>query len=237
MKGLLFLISSRQCNYPIPNQKSELNLAKYLWERDDRDYILSVGKMNEQKIEVKSELTLAKYLWERDDRDFILSVGKNNEQKTEVKIHKLILASRSPVFDRMLQTEMKEKSEGKVEIIDFDPETVKIAVEFFYDREIDECLNVGLLIDLLQFAEKYDVQDLKGKTEIILCKKLRPHNICQISNGSVISNATMLKDACIQTMLFYMNKKIPFDEAITLNKNFSAEVIHAGSLLVENRLQ
>uniref|UniRef100_A0A914XTJ6 BTB domain-containing protein n=1 Tax=Panagrolaimus superbus TaxID=310955 RepID=A0A914XTJ6_9BILA len=55
------------------------------------------------------QTTLGQHLWERDDRDFVISVGKNGEDKTEIKIHKLVFASRSPVFDAMLKAEMKEK--------------------------------------------------------------------------------------------------------------------------------
>uniref|UniRef100_A0A914Q665 BTB domain-containing protein n=1 Tax=Panagrolaimus davidi TaxID=227884 RepID=A0A914Q665_9BILA len=110
----------------------------------------------------KPSLTLGQYLWERDDdRDFNISVGKKNELKTEIKIHRCVFASRSPVFDRMLETEMKEKAENKLEIIDFNTEIVRIAVEYFYDRKTYKNLNVDQLIDLLQFAEKYDIQDLK----------------------------------------------------------------------------
>uniref|UniRef100_A0A914Q857 BTB domain-containing protein n=1 Tax=Panagrolaimus davidi TaxID=227884 RepID=A0A914Q857_9BILA len=181
----------------------------------------------------KPSLTLAQYLWERDDRDFIISVGKKNELKTEVKIHKFVLASRSPVFDRMLETQMKEKAENKLEIIDFNAEIVKIAVEYFYDRESYKNLNVDQLIDLLQFAEKYDIQDLKSKVEHVLIIKVRPNNICQISNASVNANSTKLKEICVQLMLFYMNQKLPFNEEITLNEDFVVELNQTAVLPVE----
>uniref|UniRef100_A0A914PJV5 BTB domain-containing protein n=1 Tax=Panagrolaimus davidi TaxID=227884 RepID=A0A914PJV5_9BILA len=110
----------------------------------------------------KPHLTLAQYLWERDDeRDFIISVGKKSEPKNDIKINKCVFASRSPVFGRMLETAVKEKPEKKLEIIDFDAEIVKISVAYFYDRETYKTRNVDQLIDLLQLAENYDIQDLK----------------------------------------------------------------------------
>uniref|UniRef100_A0A914PRW0 BTB domain-containing protein n=1 Tax=Panagrolaimus davidi TaxID=227884 RepID=A0A914PRW0_9BILA len=184
----------------------------------------------------KPSLTLAQYLWERDDdRDFIILVGKSNELKTEVKIHRCVFASRSPVFDRMLETEMKEKAENKLEIIDFSPDIVKLAAEHFYDRETYKTSNVDQLIDLLQFAQKYDIQDLKSKVEHILIIKVRPNNICQISNASINANSTKLKEVCIQLMRFYMNQKLPFNEEITLNEDFVIELNQTTAFPVEEK--
>uniref|UniRef100_A0A914Q6P6 BTB domain-containing protein n=1 Tax=Panagrolaimus davidi TaxID=227884 RepID=A0A914Q6P6_9BILA len=180
-------------------------------------------------------LTLAQYLWERDDRDFIISIGKKHERKTEIKIHKFVLASRSPVFDRMLENEMKEKFENKLEIIDFNAEIVKMAIEYFYDRDTYETCNVDQLIDLLQFAEKYDIQDLKSKVEHVLIIKVRPNNICEISNASINANSAKLKEICIQLMHFYMKQKLPFNEEIILNEDFVVELNQIAALPVEEK--
>uniref|UniRef100_A0A914QGK7 BTB domain-containing protein n=1 Tax=Panagrolaimus davidi TaxID=227884 RepID=A0A914QGK7_9BILA len=110
----------------------------------------------------------------------------------------------------MLENEMKEKAENKLEIFDFNAEIVKIAVDYFYDRKTYKTCNVDQLIDLLQFAEKYDIQDLKSEVEHVLIIKIRPNNICQISNASVNANSTKLKEVYIQLMLFYMNQRLPF---------------------------
>uniref|UniRef100_A0A914PLY3 Uncharacterized protein n=1 Tax=Panagrolaimus davidi TaxID=227884 RepID=A0A914PLY3_9BILA len=105
----------------------------------------------------KNSLTLGQYLWERDDRDFIISVGKKNELKTEVK----------------------------------------------------------------------------SEVEHVLIIKVRPNNICQISNASVNANSSKLKEVCIQLMLFYMNQRLPFNEEITLDEDFVVELNQTTALPVE----
>uniref|UniRef100_A0AC34F7K7 BTB domain-containing protein n=1 Tax=Panagrolaimus sp. ES5 TaxID=591445 RepID=A0AC34F7K7_9BILA len=85
---------------------------------------------------VEPEKSLTQILWSRNDKDFILSVGKENQAKTEIKVHKCVLGSRSTVFDAMINTDMKEKSESKVEIIEFEPTTVEAAIAFCYDQNI-----------------------------------------------------------------------------------------------------
>uniref|UniRef100_A0AC34FBN0 BTB domain-containing protein n=1 Tax=Panagrolaimus sp. ES5 TaxID=591445 RepID=A0AC34FBN0_9BILA len=128
---------------------------------------------------------------------------------------------------------MKEKVEAKVEITDFNAKIVELAVEYFYDRKIFKPLKVDELVDLLQFSEKYDIQDLKSEVEHHLIIKVRPKNIYQISNPSINANSQKLKDVCIQSMNFYQNQKIPFDERTKLNEEFVAELnLNADSLFV-----
>uniref|UniRef100_A0AC34FWE8 BTB domain-containing protein n=1 Tax=Panagrolaimus sp. ES5 TaxID=591445 RepID=A0AC34FWE8_9BILA len=182
----------------------------------------------------KSVTSLAQYLWERDDRDFVISVVKNPVRKnpfrkTEIKIHKCVFASRSPVFDAMLQAEMKEKAEGRVEIVDFDVEVVQAAVEYFYDRDTYKSLNLDKLISLLQFAEKYDIKDLKADVEYAFLAHLSPATICQIANASIQSNSLVLKDLCVQTMIIYINQKTPFADSEILDKDFASKIINAVS--------
>uniref|UniRef100_A0A914Y589 BTB domain-containing protein n=1 Tax=Panagrolaimus superbus TaxID=310955 RepID=A0A914Y589_9BILA len=171
------------------------------------------------------QTTLGQHLWERDDRDFVISVGKNGEDKTEIKIHKLILASRSPVFDAMLKAEMKEKVENRIEIVDFGVEIVEAAVDFFYDQESYVMLDLDNLIGLLQFADKYDVKDLKRKIENQLFDLLHPTNICQIVNASIISNSQMLKDICLSSMIVFHCQKVLIENLEILDKDFAFELV------------
>uniref|UniRef100_A0AC34EZD3 BTB domain-containing protein n=1 Tax=Panagrolaimus sp. ES5 TaxID=591445 RepID=A0AC34EZD3_9BILA len=178
---------------------------------------------------LENKLTLGQILWERNDHDFIIFVGKDDKTKTEVRIHKLILASRSPVFDAMLQTDMKEKAENRLEIIDFDVEVVQTAVEYFYDRDTYKSLNLGKLISLLKFADKYDIKDMKAEVEHSCFVQIYPKTICQISNASLLSNSSVLKKICIQTMIIYLKQGIPFVNSDSLDKDFTAEMVHTAS--------
>uniref|UniRef100_A0AC34G5F5 BTB domain-containing protein n=1 Tax=Panagrolaimus sp. ES5 TaxID=591445 RepID=A0AC34G5F5_9BILA len=180
----------------------------------------------------RAQTTLGHFLWKCDDRDFVISVGKNAEFKSEIKLHKNVLASRSPVFNAMVKSEMKEKAEGRVEIIDFDVEVVQSAVEFFYDRDTYRSLDLDKLVSLLHFAEKYDIKDMKAELERTLCFHLSPGNICQITNASLASNSSMLKQFTIQTMILFIRQKVPFADSDALEKDFMAEMIHIASTVV-----
>ena len=55
---------------------------------------------------------------------------------------------------------MKESTENQMEIIDFQFETVKLALELLYDRQIPT-LTMNEKMNILQFFDKYAVMDLK----------------------------------------------------------------------------
>uniref|UniRef100_A0A7S0A4F9 BTB domain-containing protein n=1 Tax=Pyrodinium bahamense TaxID=73915 RepID=A0A7S0A4F9_9DINO len=81
----------------------------------------------------------------------------------ELRAHRLILAARSPVFERMLSSKMREASTGHVEIPDIAPEVLQRLCEFIYtdnveDEEVwndDEAIR-GLLLA----AKKYELPGL-----------------------------------------------------------------------------
>jgi hypothetical protein len=176
----------------------------------------------------KPSSTLGDYLWERDDKDFIISGGKEgDESKTEIKVHKFVLASRSPVFDKMIETDMKEKREGKVEIVDFDPDTVEAAVEYCYDQDITyRCDDLTIALPLLQFAEKYDMNDLKKEIETYLIKEsLSPENVVEISNAAIISNSPILRRFCSDALLIFMRQGIQVEKRDVLDGEFAKELL------------
>uniref|UniRef100_A0AC34RED8 BTB domain-containing protein n=1 Tax=Panagrolaimus sp. JU765 TaxID=591449 RepID=A0AC34RED8_9BILA len=84
-------------------------------------------------------------------KDFTIYVDDD-----EIKVHKSILAVASPVFAAMFESHTKE---GRVDIDDFDFETVKVAVDVMYTRKIPEELSLKTLLNLYKFADKYDLID------------------------------------------------------------------------------
>jgi len=90
--------------------------------------------------------------------DIVLKTGDET-----LHAHSVVLAARSPVFDRMLSTQMKESHSGIVEIDDVDINTLRRLTEFLYTDAVD---GEGLWDDpdaagsLLQAAVKYDVSSL-----------------------------------------------------------------------------
>uniref|UniRef100_A0A914Q2V2 BTB domain-containing protein n=1 Tax=Panagrolaimus davidi TaxID=227884 RepID=A0A914Q2V2_9BILA len=101
-------------------------------------------------------LSLAELLYEKEeDKDITFVAGGH-----ELKAHKWIISSCSSVFKAGLESGMKEAIEKKITITDFSYETVKIAIEHCYEREVDDLINEENAYELLHFADKYNIQPL-----------------------------------------------------------------------------
>uniref|UniRef100_A0A7E4WB23 BTB domain-containing protein n=1 Tax=Panagrellus redivivus TaxID=6233 RepID=A0A7E4WB23_PANRE len=83
--------------------------------------------------------------------DFKIQCGNNFYE-----VHKDVLSKISPVFKAMIQNNVIESSSNKLEIKDFSFETVEIALNYCYERPLSD-LSVALVIDVLYFANKYDM--------------------------------------------------------------------------------
>ena len=75
--------------------------------------------------------------------------------------HKVILAANSPVFRRMLQTDMVEKATGEVNMRNVHPEVVKLMLQFMYHNDIDRRADDNTISDLHDLADMYLIKDLK----------------------------------------------------------------------------
>ena len=65
----------------------------------------------------------------------------------------------------MLKSDSKEAIENQIEMVDFDFDIVKLALEIIYDRQIPT-LTAEQKMNILKFLHKYDVK--KFKVSIIL---------------------------------------------------------------------
>jgi len=100
--------------------------------------------------------------------DFKNAFYENSKDSSDVTIrcegkeyhcHQFILAARSPVFKVMLQTNMKEKESGSIDIEDFSKEVVEKMLLFIYTGIIPK--TDKLVNDLLNIAEKYQLKQMK----------------------------------------------------------------------------
>lgn len=116
-------------------------------------------------------------------------------QKT-IPVHKFVLASRSPVFFKMLQADMLESNRNEVLIHDADYNVIKIVVNFLYNQEMENFNRY--VFDVLVTANKYQIDDLKKHCELEIEKGLT----CNIVVDAVIFSdyhcADYLKEKCIQ---------------------------------------
>uniref|UniRef100_A0AC34R1K0 BTB domain-containing protein n=1 Tax=Panagrolaimus sp. JU765 TaxID=591449 RepID=A0AC34R1K0_9BILA len=124
-------------------------------------------------------------------KDFTFCVGKD-----EIKVHKNIIAAASPVFSAMLEPHCLEFKEGKVNIVDFDFETMKAAVDLIYTQEVNTNLPIKILLNLYKFADKYD---LTKKEEVLeqLKEIVSLDNIEEISKFSKVNAMDELYKKCV----------------------------------------
>ncbi|BAF21230.1 BTB/POZ domain-containing protein At4g08455 [Oryza sativa Japonica Group] len=91
-----------------------------------------------------------------------------------VPAHRVILASRSPVFRAMLENEMEESRSGIIKIYDVSYDVLRAFVHYMYTAEA--LLDEQMASDLLVLAEKYEVKNLKAYCEKFLTSKVSNDN-------------------------------------------------------------
>lgn len=111
-----------------------------------------------------------------DDKDYsdveLIVQGKT------LKAHRSILGKRSPVFDAMFRSEMKEKRENKVEITDLKHEVLLEMLRYIYSGKVN---NIDPIADeLLVAADKYSIDSLKQMCGNSLSENLKPEKAVEI---------------------------------------------------------
>lgn len=102
--------------------------------------------------------------------DFTLVTRDN----AEIPVHKNILSIRSPVFETMMETSMRESQSGKATIDDIGSHALMEFLRFVYCGRVENIDEVA--VELLYAATKYDIAGLKP-----LCVHSLMRNIC-VSN-------------------------------------------------------
>ncbi|KAM3296769.1 hypothetical protein ACQJBY_038889 [Aegilops geniculata] len=91
-----------------------------------------------------------------------------------VPAHRVILASRSPVFRAMLDSEMEESRSGVIKMYDVSYDVLRAFVHYMYTGEA--LLDEQMACDLLVLAEKYEVKHLKTYCEKFITSKVNNDN-------------------------------------------------------------
>ena len=93
-----------------------------------------------------------------------------------IKCHKVVLASRSPVFRAMLLHNMEESAQQKVEPKNFDFDTMSLVLKFMYKGDIETNLLEKHAESIFMAADYYEINDLKKSCEQVLmtqvCKEI-----------------------------------------------------------------
>jgi len=112
-----------------------------------------------------------------------------------IKCHKVVLASRSPVFKAMLLHNMEESNLQKVEPKNFDFDTMNHVLKFMYKGEIENALLEKHASTIFKAADYYEINDLKKACEKVLIKQITIRNMVDMLVMSDMYKAPDLKAA------------------------------------------
>ena len=127
----------------------------------------------------------------KDSSDVIIRCGDK-----VFDCHKIILASRSPVFKTMLESNMKEKINGEVEIKDMDHDVLDDLLKYIYSG-IAPNIDAHSL-ELYAAADLYQLEKLKELCELKLCSRFDISNCLDLLILGDLHNAPKLKAAALE---------------------------------------
>lgn len=108
--------------------------------------------------------------------------------------HKVILASRSQVFDAMFQHDMKESQTNIVHIENIEPAILSDMLQYMYTGSVND-FYVEKAISLYPVADKYFLEELKKWCLDIMLESLKVENVCQIALLADLHPDPKLKEA------------------------------------------
>lgn len=178
---------------------------------------------NNETCQVRSAMTIPESTLHQDLKTLLTNgpydVTLTTAEGFSVGAHKGILGCRSPVFHAMFMHNTTEKATNKVDIPDMKKEVLQELLSFMYT---DTCENVDLLAsELLQAADKYQLDRLKAICEESLMHTISVANACNRLMFSDLYRAKNLKEAAMDFMLDHRKEIIKTQGWDILKKNHS----------------
>uniref|UniRef100_A0A7E4VIF9 BTB domain-containing protein n=1 Tax=Panagrellus redivivus TaxID=6233 RepID=A0A7E4VIF9_PANRE len=97
-----------------------------------------------------------------------------------LEVHRYMLFMISPVFQAEFEHDTEEAKTGKIKITDFEFATVKNVVDYCYGRECEAKTTLDL-VNMLRFADKYDIRTIIKSIEPLLSRNLSIDSFCPIA--------------------------------------------------------
>jgi len=134
--------------------------------------------------------------------DLTLRVGSD-----KILVHSQILAARSPVFQAMLLSQMRESSEKEVVISDLDAGAVRELVSFFYTGDVgaDALRDDESTLRLLEAAHRYDAELLVKYCAAALTRRFTVENVSERLELADMIGCRLFKDECLEFMRLKMS--------------------------------
>ncbi|GFR30513.1 TD and POZ domain-containing protein 5 [Trichonephila clavata] len=158
----------------------------------------------------------------------VLADMKLRTNTTTIPVHTQILGARSSVFRAMFSNDMKEKTQGCVNVTDLDDDTVRRMLLYIYTDKMEK-LHWESVCQLHAAADKYDIASLRNKCTAILQVKLSPTNACQILSLADTHQDKTLKKT-VQDYITVQGKTIfnseEWKNLMDTNIRLAAETLH-----------
>ncbi|XP_054720871.1 TD and POZ domain-containing protein 3-like [Uloborus diversus] len=107
--------------------------------------------------------------------DVTLKVGTE-----QFPAHKVILMSRSQVFERMFDSDMKENQENVVDLVDVKESSVKAMLLYMYTGCTDK-MTMDQAIDLYTTSDRYGILGLKELCKKFISDEIETETICDVA--------------------------------------------------------
>eukprot|EP00898_Chlorokybus_atmophyticus_P006348 jgi/Chlat1/6714/Chrsp50S06427 len=135
----------------------------------------------------------------------LLESGQNTDvvfdvDSEEFRAHKLILCARSPVFQALLNSPMREGAEGKVLVEDVKAPVFKALLQYIYSGSLeDSVLSTNTMAQhLLAAADRFALDRLRLMCEAKLCESLDVSTAATTLALAEQHNAMQLRSVCLQ---------------------------------------
>jgi len=164
------------------------------------------------------------------DFNFLLESGQFSDvtikcEGTRLSCHKVILGTRSPVFNAMFIHNMTENQRKEIDIEDLDIETVKDMLKYMYAGKIDN-LNTRSP-RLLEAADKYQLPELKEICEEVLCLALDADICLECLVLADLHNAEELKEAAVKFVVEHSTEFVDQVDKFKAYPDLMAELFKA----------
>ncbi|GBN29123.1 Speckle-type POZ protein [Araneus ventricosus] len=172
-------------------------LTKAVLEKRNKHY---VGKEESQIAPVMANDLKSMY------SDGIFSDTELRTSTQTFPAHKSILSARSPVFRRMFSSDMKEKSSGRVDIIDLEDDTVHRMLLYIYTDTLED-LQLENACKLYAAADRYELLSLRSRCSSFLKDNLCPTKVCDVLALADRHQDDNLK-SCVQDFILVHDKEV-----------------------------
>ncbi|XP_043479828.1 speckle-type POZ protein-like [Leptopilina heterotoma] len=150
-----------------------------------------------------------------------------NVEDQKFTAHKIILASRSPVFAAMFKNKMTEGLTSIVEIDDIKPAIFQKMMNFIYTDRVENLEESA--VELIYVAEKYQLEKLKNLCINSLNDKLSINTVIKTLEVAELYSIDLLKNECLS---FISERKYDiietkeFQELMLTHPNLWVEILN-----------